>query len=521
MKKILKKGRNCWKISEATQSGLLVDARAYYRAFYRAARSARNYIAISGWQFDSNVSLLRGSDAEDAAGDGPLLLAFLNELCGRNPDLRVFILAWDFSFIYSFDREWFLQWYVSLTACCNLKFCFDHTAVYDASHHQKFVVIDGRIAFVGGLDLCSSRWDDRDHQVENPWRVNTDGTLYRSFHDIQSYQAGPIARDFGELFKSRWKIASGEDLEFGTVPHGEVPDLAPTLPLPARQVAISRTQQSVVWGGEKSFLEIRQLFLDAIAAAENLVYIENQYFSSEALYNALLQRMADKKRSPLEIVLMIAKDAEGALEQLSIGVAQERIIQRLRQVAQDTGHHIGIYYPTSLAGEAELATYIHSKLLLVDDRFLSVGSANMNNRSMGYDTEVNVSWEAGAPNSELARAISAVRIDLLAEHTGLTGAAARDVLAPTRDLVARLDRLANDPTTRLRHHPLESVAPEYRWVVTFLPDGLPFDSERSEESYEAMSNVGGESFFSRGIASLKNWLFSTTTPSSSESGGRD
>ena len=114
------------------------------RNFYRAARTARHYIAISGWQFDSNVALLRGADAE-AAGEEAPLLSFLNELCERNPELRVLILAWDFSFVYSLDREWFLQWYVHWMTHESLKFCFDRAGAYDGCHHQKFVVIDGKI----------------------------------------------------------------------------------------------------------------------------------------------------------------------------------------------------------------------------------------------------------------------------------------------------------------------------------------------------------------------------------------
>ena len=145
---------------------------------------------------------------------------------------------------------------------------------------------------------------------------------------------------------------------------------------------------------DKPILEIRQLFLDAIDAAESLIYIENQYCSSEALSDALIDRMRQHRRGRLEIVLVIAKDAEAFLEQLSIAIAQSQIISRLKEVAAETGHSFGIYYPVSIAADGtDLPTYIHSKLLLIDDRFLSIGSANMNNRSMGYDTELNVSWD--------------------------------------------------------------------------------------------------------------------------------
>jgi phosphatidylserine/phosphatidylglycerophosphate/cardiolipin synthase-like enzyme len=157
------------------------------------------------------------------------------------------------------------------------------------------------------------------------------------------------------------------------------------------------------------------------------------------------------------------------------------------------------------ADGTELATYIHSKCLLVDDRFLSVGSANMNNRSMGYDTELNVSWEAKRDDRELARSIANVRVDLLAEHSGQSDDQARQALSRTEGLVEHLSQLANGKSSRLRHHPLESISEEYQWVTTVLPDGLPFDSERSEEAYEKMATKG-DSFFSRGVTSLKSWL---------------
>jgi phosphatidylserine/phosphatidylglycerophosphate/cardiolipin synthase-like enzyme len=175
-------------------------------------------------------------------------------------------------------------------------------------------------------------------------------------------------------------------------------------------------------------------------------------------------------------------------------------------VAREYGHQLGIYYPASVANDTEQPTYIHSKFLLVDDRFLSVGSANVNNRSMGYDTELNVAWEAEQENRELAQAIANIRIDLLAEHTGQTDPASRKTLAAIPGLVTRLDRLADEPSTRLHHHPLQSISEEYRWVMTLLPDGLPFDSERSEDAYETISNNGVRSLFSQGMMNLKNWF---------------
>jgi phosphatidylserine/phosphatidylglycerophosphate/cardiolipin synthase-like enzyme len=503
---IIKPGANCWETCEVGDTGLLIDGRDYYRAFYQVAKAAKSYILLSGWQFDSQVSLLRGEDAKRLGEEAPLL-SFLNNLCEAKSGLRIFILAWDFSSLYSLDREWFQEWYFNWTTNDRLKFSFDCCDSFDASHHQKFVVIDGRIAFVGGLDLCSGRWDERDHRVEKPLRVNADQSSYGAFHDIQSYHTGPVAHKLAELFKTRWKVVCGEELELPLEPEEpSAPHVELTIPIAAKSVAVSRTLAPTSCGGE-SVREIRRLFLDAIDAAEHLLYIENQYFSSQALFQALLERMSDNRRPHLEIILIIAKDAEALVEQLSIGIAQAQIIRRLREIARKNHHCLGIYHPASAGADGEdHPTYIHSKLFLVDDRFLSVGSANMNNRSMGYDTELNVSWE-GAPGSAVARSIRDARVNLLAEHTGLDLAACKD-LHRVPGLVRRLNRLADDNASRLRHHPLRSIKEEYAWLKSILPDGLPFDSEApadSENVYERLS-AKQDSLFTRGMAGLKMWL---------------
>lgn len=471
---ILTAGRNCWRIARAEASGLLIDGRDYYRAFYHAASAAERYILMSGWQFDSNVALLRGADTED--GQGPYdLLDFLNTLCERNPNLTIYMLAWDHSMLYSLDREWFQDWYFNWSTNERLTFCFDRASAFDASHHQKFVVIDGVLAFVGGLDLCASRWDERDHRSENPLRRDSNGAGYRTFHDLQSYHTGPVARLLAQHFQQRWQKVCGKALDLPAVQGSRAVTVQPTVDIGAAHVAISRTEVDTA-NGSKPIREIRQLFLDAIDAAERSIFIENQYCSSEALASALVERMQQRRRPRLQIVLVLAKDAEAFLEQLSIGIAQSRILRRLRDTAAQTGHDFGIYYPASAgAGDQEVPTYIHSKLLSVDDRFLSVGSANMNNRSMGYDTELNIAWD-DLPGSVLSERIRDARIELLAEHCGVEGAA-RERLGAFEGLVDYLNRLADSGQSRLRHHPARSASEEQRWLTTFLPDGLPFDAE--------------------------------------------
>ncbi|MGH7797567.1 MAG: phospholipase D-like domain-containing protein [Candidatus Binatia bacterium] len=503
MHDILIPGINCCEISEVGETGLLVDGSDYYRGFCAAAETAERFILLSGWQFDSDARLLR----DDDVGGECTLISFLNKLCESKKDLRVYILAWNFSVLYCIDREWLQSWYFKWSADERIQFCFDSRHPFGASHHQKYVVIDGRMAFLGGLDICSGRWDERDHRAVNPRRVNADRTSYPPFHDVQSYHVGAVAEHLTRLFKEQWRAVCDCELDLPASDRNPSVHLKNALPISSNRVAISRTQVKTTETGNESVREIRRLFRDAVGAAESLVYIENQYFSSQAIYEALVRRMTDRRRARLEIILVLAKEANAFVEQASIGIAQGKIIRHLKQLAAETGHALGIYYPAVPGADgAEVPVYIHSKLLLVDDGFLSVGSANMNNRSMGLDTELNVSWQARSGEANTLRSIRDVRVDLLAEHSGLAGDRAF-VLARTRGLVSVLDQLAEDPLSRLRRHPLWIASGENEtWIESIFPDGLPLDPEGpvfGEDSYEQIP-AGRDTLFPRGI----NWLSS-------------
>lgn len=508
---IFNRGRNCWDVGEVIETGLLIDGCDYYRAFYEAAKSAERYILISGWQFDSSVKLLRGEDVQRDE-DSLQFLPFLNSLCDRNPDLEIYILAWSFTYLYWLDREWFQEWYFNWTTNERLRFCFDHDHAFGASHHQKFVVVDGVIAFLGGLDLCSSRWDERDHRPDNPLRVNSrqNQNPYHTFHDVQSYHMGPLAEKLAQMFKMRWKKVCGGELNLPQVSPRRM-KLRSAIPIAAKQVAISRTQARTNGDAKESSQEIRQLFLDGIEAAESLIYIENQYFSSAAIYKALVARMKASDRPQLEIVMVLAKEADAFLEQVSIGILQEKVIRSLKEIASETGHRLSVYYPASVGKEGEeAATYIHSKLLLIDDRFLSVGSANFNNRSMGLDTEINVSWHATANDRDVVRSIRRARVSLLAEHTGVKNLTAIRRLSRIKGLVNFLNELANDSSFRLRHHPLKNGLDTAPGLISLFPDGLPLDPEEPlfETNYAEKTGGGQNRVSGKGGFFLGHWLSS-------------
>ncbi len=467
--RIIQPPRNAWRIAGATSAGVLVDGADYYRAFYRSARRAEHYIVMSGWQFDSGVPLLRGDEV--AAGEEVRFLKFLNGLCERRPTLRIYLLAWDFHPVLALEREWWQRVYFHWMTNARLHFRFDTCEVDGGSHHQKFIVIDGAVAFLGGMDVCEARWDDRRHLAEHPLRYSR-GRPQKPYHEVQAFLAGGDAPTaLVELFGERWARAGGDRLVLSPAPESpcfERPE--GLLPLPGGAVALSRTDPR----RPKGVREVEELLVDAIDAAEQCVYAETQYFSSRRIFRALVARMQAAGRPKLEIVVIVNERAEAMKEELAVGLRQAEILEKLREVAGATGHPLGLYWSRP-EGKAEAfpATYIHSKLLIVDDRFLSVGSANLTNRSMGVDSELHASWETGADDasSELGASIRDIRVSLLAEHSG-QHRGALEAFGPMPGLVGRLDALADQ--SRLRRHGPPS--PGQRAAMEWLdPQSLPFD----------------------------------------------
>ncbi len=498
MKRILRTGEICWVREAVEETGVLIDGKNYYSMFYQAALKAEKYILISGWQFDSKVALVRGEEA--ANSEAPTtFLAFLEHLCAERPDLHIYILAWDFSVVFALEREWLQKLAFDWMTHERLSFAFDASVPIEGSHHQKFAVIDGVLGFVGGTDLCEHRWDERSHLLDNPARFTAEGELYPPYHEVHSYVRGPVVTRLAEFFAKRWTNASKAPL---TLHERTTPFETPkndALMLPATGVSLCRT--SVV-PPEHPCHDIRQMYVQAMQAAERIIYVETQYVTAHAVVDALVERMRMSYRPKLDVVFIVPTEPEAPKEKLAMGILQARALQRLMDVAGECGHRLGVYSSVAVDAEGkDVATYIHSKLVVVDDRFLSLGSANLSNRSMGVDTELNLAFETDDVKSPLARAIKRVRVSLLAEHVGLPSARP---FVRSEGLVDRLDAMTDSRTTRLRPYvPVDPSkdAPLMTALHASVGQYLDPDHPQLEDDLEAPERWIRN--FSRGIAALR------------------
>jgi phospholipase D1/2 len=459
---ILRAGRNCWRIERAERLKWLVDGGAYFRAFRQAALGARRALYIVAWDIYSELDLVRDGERDEQA---VRLRALLNDLARRWSRLHVYILEWDFSRLYATDREWLPTYKLQWTTHARVLYRLDDHHPVGGSHHQKLVVVDDSVAFAGGIDLTHSRWDTPEHLPHDERRTNGDSGPYLPHHDVQLMVSGAAARALGDLARERWRRATGERLEVPD-PHPDSPwpeAIAPDLE--AVDVAIARTEPR--YGSHDEVREVEQLFLDSIAAASRSIYIENQYFTSPRIAEAIARRL-DEANGP-EVVMVLPLSSCGWLSQNTMDTLRIRWIRRLREA--DRHRRFRAFYP-DIPGLKPNCLNMHAKVMIVDERLVRVGSANLNNRSMGLDTECDLAIEScGHPG--IARAIGEFRARLLSEHLDCD---VQSVTSATRDggsLIEAIRRLANGART-LRD--LETVLSGEAHCV--LPDGSIFDPER-------------------------------------------
>lgn len=428
--RIIRAGRNVWQRAEAEQVGFLIDGEGYFRRLDAVLRQAQRSITILGWDFNPDIRLR----PQDAAS--PTLGELLRQRVDSLPDLKIHILVWGMGPVYSgksLKMFGTMDW--SDHPRIDLRFDFSHPL--RASHHQKVVVVDDRTAFVGGIDLTARRWDDRAHSPANPLRVSPGGEAYGPVHDMQMIVTGAIAGTIGDVARRRWKTAIGETLDpppaLDTLPAPWPQDLQPALTRCSAGLALTEPWK---WRGRRGHREAIKLTHDALKAASRHLYIETQYLASFGVARTLARRL--RRADGPEVVIIVTRQSHGFLERVMMGNNRTRLIRRLKRA--DRYDRLRVYYAVTGDGQGgEEEVLVHSKLIIADDRFVRVGSSNLNNRSEGLDTECDLAIESDEIDGR--QAIAALRDDLIAEHLGTSADLVSTIVAETGSLIAAVERL--------------------------------------------------------------------------------
>lgn len=458
---LLEPGRNCWRIEPATRVAFLVDAEAYFRAFAEAVERARSSVLIAGWDFNGSTELWHGSRPSDLP---PELASFLAQALRRTRSLHVHVLDWDFPMLYAMERELLPAYRFAWRMPRRFHFRLDPCHPVGGAHHQKIVVVDDRIAFVGGMDIAMGRWDSTDHRADDPRRRDPKGKPFPPVHDVQMLVEGPAATAIADLVRARWRCAGGRRLR-PVRKSGE--PWPPSACVALRDVGVAIVRTLPEYQEQAEVREVEALHVDAIRRARRWVYFENQYLTTAAVGDVILERLAEPDGP--EIVVINPGKCSGWLEESTMGVLRARLLRRIR--AADVHGRFHIYYPT-VPGLGEARINVHAKLAILDGRFVRVGSANLNNRSMGLDSELDLAVEDPGDGS-VAPAAMRLLVQLLAEHLDCP----RDVVATHLERsgspAATIEALRGRPRTL---EPLDGVVAP--WLESVVPEAAVVDPER-------------------------------------------
>ena len=403
----------------------LVDGQDAMRTMYEAMENAKESILVAAWFVTPNMRMIRPADdpydPRDGKG-GPH--AFLSLIARKADEVDVRVLIWPGSITGKFayrhvekTRKMLVRANPKIRARLDKRERFSHC------QHQKALVVDGRVAVVGGIDVTAfdaDRWDVRAHTFR----------ASRNWHDMHWRLDGPCVVDVAANFVQRWNAAvPDEPLEL------------PPAPPPLEGGADAQVLRTIPKGdypfAPRGIYGIAYAYRRAIARAERFIYLENQYLWSPEITDALCEAIQRGHDTGLRVALVLPSHP-------NIGKGDsDRHVEDL--IRADAGR--GVFRAYTLytschderrGGYKYRPIYVHAKVGIIDDAWATVGSANLNGRGMATDSELNIATTDQA-------SASAVRLRLWSEHLCRAEDELRDV-----DPCAVLDGLWID-TARAQH----------------------------------------------------------------------
>jgi phosphatidylserine/phosphatidylglycerophosphate/cardiolipin synthase-like enzyme len=360
---------------------VLIDGAEALPAIAEALQGARRFVHLTGWHVAPHFELVRG--------EHPVVLGALLADLATRIDVRMLVWAGSPVPLFHPTRGEVRGAIDTLKRDTSIRCEPDPREHPIHCHHEKTICVDGEIAFVGGIDLTDDsgdRFDLRSHPARR--RLG--------WHDVGTRLRGPAVADVHDHFVTRWYAVTGERLER-------------TPPPPAAgdsTVQVVRTVAEDMYDEfPKGEFGILESYIRALRSAQHLIYLENQFLWSPEIVDVLVDKLRNPPSPDFRLVVLLPAKANNGQDDTrgQLGVLVE---------ADDGGERFLAATIRSRTGERDDPLYVHAKVGIVDDRWLTVGSANLNAHSLMNDTEMNVVTD----DAELARR---TRVRLWAEHLEL------------------------------------------------------------------------------------------------------
>ncbi len=442
-----------------SQVTFLIDGRHTMWTMCLHFLTARRSIYLANWGITTHMQMVRGSDHRAGPDGSPEQLALIEELreagltaedivfwctheltlqnvlgyaVGKGIDVKVLLWACPETFSHYSPKAAHEQ----LTAVgvnCILDDSANRLPHPSESLHQKISIVDGQYAFVGGIDPLIElsgdfdRWDTPWHNFASSLRSNPADAFPHSWHDAHTLIEGTAAQDVEFNFYQRWN----ELVNRHKLPEGQLvpePSRITRSALPYRFVQIARTipPETYHFAPKEGIQGIAQHYANAFSIARQFIYLENQYFWLHAFLGVDIGDFGPNNPEMERNMHLLAQALErGASVMIllpdhpNVGRAFTDIgLNHLRKNAPGAAAagRIQVFCLASSVNregkEYYRPVYVHAKVAIIDDAWSTIGSANLNNRGMHDDAEMNVA----VLQADFARDL---RILLWAEHLGL------------------------------------------------------------------------------------------------------
>ncbi|MFN4069862.1 MAG: phospholipase, partial [Brevundimonas aurantiaca] len=317
---LLGPGAGVWRSAPAGRFSILMENEAYFDALSSALQKAERSIVILGWQFDPRTHL----DPETRPGEKQHEIGHqLRMLVKRKPELDVRLLIWKSPLLIAASQGFYphraQRWFRKRM----VEFRMDAPGPIGACHHQKVIVIDDRVAFCGGGDISTDRWDSDEHLDGDPRRALPSGLICKARHEVMCVMDGEAARALGDLARERWFRATWERTAPDEVENDPWPDGVP-VQMTNVPIGIARTEPK--WSGRHEVRENETLHLESIRRAKRLIYLENQYFTSPVIAAALAERLAEVDGP--EVVVVSTGKSPSWFDSITMDTARAEVLYR-------------------------------------------------------------------------------------------------------------------------------------------------------------------------------------------------
>jgi phosphatidylserine/phosphatidylglycerophosphate/cardiolipin synthase-like enzyme len=363
------------------QLDVLIDGAEALPAIARALLAARSHVQITGWHLASHFELVRG--------ERPVVLGALLAELAQRVDVRVMVWAGAPVPAFHPTRKEVCAEIEKLVRGTRIRCEPDPREHPFHCHHEKTIVVDDELAFVGGIDMTDLAGDRFD--------VSTHPARRRlGWHDVATRLRGPAVGDVAEHFAMRWMEVTGERLA------------APRPPAAgASTVHVVRTVAEDMYDSvPEGDFRILESYLRALGSARELVYLENQFLWSVEIVDVLAAKLRDPPDDDFRVVVVLPRRANNGQDDT------RGQLGRLTAADDGAGRLLAATL-RSRTGDRTDPLYVHAKVGIVDDRWMTIGSANLNAHSLMNDTEMNVVTD----DADLVRE---TRERLWAEHLELS-----------------------------------------------------------------------------------------------------